>query len=198
MSETPSGAATYVVLDIETGGLGTDKSLLTASFWICDQNLELLDKLDLRLKHDAYIVEARAMEVNRINLPSHHESAVTRDVARGKLGNFLIKHSERGKRKLVPVGKNTYFDLTHIWANLYARNSWETYCSHRVIDIGSIWQFLKLAGAIPTSVGDSLGDISDFYWTGVKPDHTAEGDAEATLECFRQMVRSTSITTPTN
>lgn len=103
----------YIALDVETGGIGLDKSLLTAYFAVMDQNMTILDELYLHTKPDdgIYQVTADALRINGINLVDHESVAITYKEAGQKLYSFLSKHSAGGQYKMIPIGHNVAFDI---------------------------------------------------------------------------------------
>ena len=179
----------FITLDLETGGIDTDKSLLTAYFAVVDQDLNVLGELELTVKPNdgIYKVTARAMEVNKIDLVEHDTVAIPEREACGQLFEFLKLHSEVGANKLVPIGQNVKFDIDFVWEHLVSRNTWEMFCSYRVIDTATIGSFLKVAGLIPEEVSGSLGSLCKFFGVDQQAAHTAREDALVTLEVLRYM-----------
>jgi hypothetical protein len=75
----------YIVIDGEFGGIGLDKSILTFYFMVMDDQENKVDELDLKLKSKdgIYRVEARALEINKIDLIKHDQMAITCQLHRG-------------------------------------------------------------------------------------------------------------------
>lgn len=180
----------YIGLDCETGGLGDDVSLLEVFFGIYDEKLNLQDELLLYLKPDdgLYKIQAQALEINKINLVEHDKYAHPYKDAKSVLYNFLSKHSQNGKVKLVPIGHNVNGDIRWVCNHIISRNSWEYHCSYRLLDTGVIGQFMKLSGLLPESVSGGLGTLAEYYglsFTGEQ--HTAKADVDMTVRVLRQM-----------
>lgn len=182
--------AKYIALDCETGGVTTDKSLLTVCFIVYDERFNRLDTLNLAIKPDdgEYRVTAEALKINHIDLATHDQTAITQSKAGGALREFLKKHSEDGKVKLIPVGHNVYFDLVFIWDNLLGKLEFQKYTSYRILDTGVVGQFLKTCGFIPDSVSGSLQSFVKHYGGQVIDAHTAEGDTLMTVDVLVAMI----------
>jgi DNA polymerase III alpha subunit (gram-positive type) len=194
----------YIAIDNETGGLGADKvSLLSSYFAILDKDLNLVADLDLFVKPNdgIYKVEARALDINKIDLIGHDTNALTFSQAGQVLVNFLKQHSNNGAIKLIPIGHNVAFDLAFIHAQLVGRSTFEQYTSHRKIDTGAIAQFLKLAGILPDNNLGGLDALAAYYGVFQAAKHTGKGDVETTVEILRRMLQhvkgmlSTPVTT---
>lgn len=181
----------YIALDIETGGIGSDKSLLTAYFAVMDQNMIVLDELYLYTKPDdgVYAVTAEALRINGINLVDHETSAVTYKAAGQQLYSFLSKHSAGGQYKMIPIGHGVSFDIKFLCDKLISENSWKHHCSYRIRDSGVLGNALIDAGLIPQSVSGSLGSYLDYF--KVKIDgtlHDARTDALASARVYAKML----------
>jgi len=139
----------YIALDVETGGLELDTTLLTAYFAVYDENFNLIDDEYLYLKPDApkgkrpkYILTAEGMDVNGIDLVRHDSQAISLKEGGQKLYQLISKYGSKGNL-LVPLGHNVYFDIEGITKRgLIGKGTWETFCSYRVVDTASIGRFL--------------------------------------------------------
>ena len=181
----------YVALDVETGGIGTDKSLLTAYFAVMDDSMTVLDELYLHTKPDdgVYNVTAEALRINGINLVDHENQAVGYKAAGQELYSFLSKHSANGQYKLIPVGHNVAFDIKFLCSKIVSENSWKHHCSYRVRDSGILGNALIDAGRIPHTVSGSLGSFLDYF--KIKPEgslHDAKTDAIASARVYKKML----------
>jgi DNA polymerase III epsilon subunit-like protein len=160
----------YLFLDTETGGIGLDKSLLTACFLVTNDQLDIVDELNLCLKpnNDIYQVTAEALGINGINLVEHNKKAIKCDEAKGTVYQFLFKYSNMGARKLVPVGHGVRFDIAHVTDKLLSPKTWENFVSYRCLDTQSVAQFLILTKKIDgTKTTGSLASLGEMF--GIKP-----------------------------
>ena len=85
----------FLAIDTETGGIGSDKSLLTAYFLILDKDFKIVDDLLLltRPEDGVYRVTSDALKINGINLIEHDSKAVFYKKAGTLLYDFLIKNN---------------------------------------------------------------------------------------------------------
>lgn len=153
-----------IVLDTETGGIGDDKSLLTAYFMVVEGE-KILDELYLYTKPNegGYVVTAEALDINKINLIEHDKKALTYKQAGTELYKFLLNNSNAGAEKLVPLGHNVNFDIEFIWDKLIGRSTWETFVGYRKLDTGTISQFLIESGKLPVTLTASLGKLAEYF-----------------------------------
>lgn len=181
---------TYIAVDTETGGIGPEVSLLTAYLAILDEKFNIIGELDLAIKpdDDVYHVTAEALKINGINLIKHQEVAVTRGKAGELLREFLIKWSDEGKIKLVPLGHNVAFDMDKIYQNVLNKKEAQKYVSYRTLDTGSTGRFLIAAGRIPETVSGSLGSYVKHFGVKEREAHTARGDVEMTIDVMKAMM----------
>jgi len=182
----------FIFIDTETGGIGLDKSLLTASFIITDEQLKIVDKLYLSVRPDdnLYHIEAKALEINKINLIEHEKIAIPYKNAKPKVYEFIKQHSKEGADKLIPAGFGIYFDLTHVWDKLISRATWETFCSYRTMDVTSIARFLMLLGKIRSDLSGSLVSLSTYFNVYHEQEHHAESDNLATIEVLKYLIKA--------
>ena len=187
----------YIVLDIETGGIGDDKSLLTAYFIYCqfkDNKFEIVDVLDLKIKpnDDIYRVTAESLNINNIDLKEHNKVAITEKQAGTKLYDKLSYwYISNKKEKLIPIGHNVAFDIRRIKNTLVHPGTWEQFVSYRVLDTCTIAQFLRLQGKLPSNVSCSLVDLTEHF--DVEPltgkAHEADYDCIATLSVLEELFK---------
>jgi len=184
--------ACYITMDLETGGIGTECSLLTAYFGVLDKDMNLLEALDLKIKPNEgkpYVVQAQGMSVNKIDLIAHDKVAISESDGGGKLFAFLKKHSNNGKVKLIPVGHNVQFDILFIYDHLLQKKHFDQYVSYRKLDTGTIAQFFKYCGLIPEDKSGSLEYLAEkfgakFIGSGA---HSADADALMCVEILKEM-----------
>lgn len=181
----------YLALDVETGGIGTDKSLLTAYFAVMDENMLILDELYLHTKPDdgIYKVTAESLRINGISLIDHESVAVPYKQAGSSLYSFLSKHSAGGQYRMIPIGHGVSFDIKFLCEKLISENSWKNHCSYRVRDTGILASALMDAGRIPTNVSGSLGSLLDYF--KIKPEgnlHDAKTDAISSAKLYSRLL----------
>lgn len=169
--------ALYLPFDTETGGIRGDVCLLSAHFAVADKDFNILDELDLLVKPDDghYMLTARALEINKIDIMAHDKVAIEYKKAGGMIRDFIWKHSDNGKIKLMPVGKNVAFDVLKVTDNLLNSKTFHQYVSYRVYDITTLVELVKRAGLLPYGAPDSLEELCHHYEIPIDA-HTAKGD----------------------
>jgi hypothetical protein len=182
-----------ICLDGEMGGIGIQCSLLTMYFRVVDDHFAFVDELYLRLKPDdgKYVMTAKALEINGINLVEHDPIAITytegKEVLRKWLYTIFVK---AGHKHLDVLGHVIDGDLHQIWDKLMARDKWESYVSYRKIDTAPIAKFLRDRGDIPNTVSGSLSSLAEFFEVKVEGDlHDAKVDTLTTIEVYKKMLK---------
>jgi DNA polymerase III epsilon subunit-like protein len=179
--------------DCETGGLTTDKSLLTFYMAIVDENLNVIDELDLKLKPDdgVYNCDAEALKINGIDLAKHDADPETITYTEGskRLKSFAEKHHTGGRwPTLIPAGHNIPFDIGFTQAYLMPEAVWRKFFSHRLLDTAPICNFKKDAGKWPEKLG-TLTSMVEFMGVPKRNAHNAKDDTLMWIDCYREILR---------
>lgn len=180
----------YIALDVETGGITLDTTLLTAYFAILDENLTLVDELYLSLKPDdgIYRVTANGLSVNKIDLIEHDKIAISLKAGGTALYKFLDKNRADGK--LTPIGHGLNFDLQRVKQDLINVGTWENFVSYRTLDTSIVCQFLRSCAKFPDDVSGSLGSLVDYFNIPLTPFdklHNARVDTLLTVEVLKKL-----------
>lgn len=177
----------YFLVDCETTGLDPRKNaLLTAAFFLVDGNLNVVDSAEYSVKHDEYLVVPRAMEVNKIDLVSHHRSAMSpTEIARKFLPTLETWKEINDDRSLIPLGHVVHFDIAFIGEQIKLI-PWNQFLGHRFLDTASLAEGYKIEKRLPDDQSVSLESLASYF--GIKYEaHTAKGDALATLEVLKHL-----------
>lgn len=180
----------YLFLDSETGGTDAGKYSLLSLGLVLAHGSSQIAQTEILVGHDSYMVNAKALEVNRIDLVAHHRRALEPMKAWEAMQNFLAPYFEPNDR-IVLVGHNIAFDQSFLRAFLESiGQSFQTRFSHRSIDTHSIAAALQDAGRIPAAVSLSSNGLFEHFKIAVPPEkrHTALGDALATFELYWRLV----------
>lgn len=181
----------YLALDTECGGIGLDKSLLTAYLAILDENLNTVDYLYLFCCPDdgIYKVEGKAMEINGINLAQHDKFAKSYKECGTLLYDFLKKN--KGDKQLKPLGHGVKFDCGRMTGDLVSQGSWDKFVSYRVLDTGTIAGFAIELGLLPVDMNAGLATLSKYFKVGVQPGtgHDAKQDVELSIGVYRELIK---------
>lgn len=179
-------------LDVETGGIGPEYSLLTSYFLVTDASLNKVDDLYLYTRPDdgIYRVCGDAMNVNRIDLKVHDTKALPYKEGGTKLYNFIKQYSKDGSDKLTVVGHGVHFDRDCVVHNLISRKSWDNHCSYRMRDTSIIAGFLIDCGIIPADVSAGLASLVKYFGSTLDENqqHDAKYDTEQTLFVYKSLI----------
>lgn len=182
--------------DCETGGIGDDKSLLTAYFGfyeLVNGKFNRIDELDLKIKPDdnVYRITAESLGINKIDLIEHDKVAITEKIAGQQLYKKLQEWFNINKGKLIPVGHNIQFDIRKITSTLVSVGSWENFVSYRVMDTCTIAQFYRICGKLPDNLSCSLGHLAGYYKVSVTgKHHEAKCDVEMTMGVLENLMKT--------
>lgn len=177
----------YFLFDTETGGVRKEMSLLTLHGYILDDNLNILDTIDLKIKPDdgIYRLNAVGLEMNRINIVEHDKVAKPVSEVRTSFKNYICAWSLN--QKLTPIGHNVRFDVK--FAKTQLLEDWDRYFDRRHIDTASVGKFLALTGFVPKLNTYSLSEMARAMMIDVDESkrHEASYDADLTLKVLRNM-----------
>lgn len=184
----------YLSVDVETGGIGLDKSLLTLGLVFANENFVIEEEVEYSYIPDdgIYHVDPKGMEVNGIDLVKLSKEAVTYSEGASLLYKKLQRFYSLENNKLIVVGKNVWGDCLQIWDKLLKRGSWENFCSYRQFDVTSVHMMLRAIGKIPEDVNGSLKSLCEYYEIPSEGYHNALADAKMTLRVLEKMVQSIS------
>lgn len=176
-------------LDTETGGLDIENSLLSVGLIITDDQFNVIETLHERLIPDdgIYKVTPKAMEINKIDLVEHTKTAISYTEFKTKLNEVLNNFYEKYKQQLIVVGKNVDFDTNFIFTYIMPKTKWETFVSHRKIDISSIIQLMKIAKILPPTTKANLEGICNYYNIKIDTIHEALADCFLTLNVLKEI-----------
>jgi len=183
----------YFLFDTETGGLKKESSLLTVFGYMLNDKLDITSRVSYAIKAPlgVYVVEAKGLEVNRINLVEHDKMATPLAEVKAQFKNTVCKWSFGSSDKITPIGHNVRFDVKFVKWHLMP--DWDNYFDRRHIDTASIAKFLAMAGVLTPQSSYGLSDIGKALGLPIKEEelHTAKGDVDLTLAIlrkFKQMV----------
>lgn len=189
----------FIAMDVETGGIGDDKSLLTAYFGLFsykNNNFVKEDELDLKIKPDnkVYCITAESLTINKINIVEHDAVAITQRAAGTELYKKLDNwYKSNSGNKLIPVGHNVAFDIRKVKTTLVSEGNWEKFVSYRVIDTCTIAQFMRIKGTLPYDQSISLVNLAEYFDKDKDKEiagvfHEARYDALTTIKVLEKLL----------
>jgi DNA polymerase III alpha subunit (gram-positive type) len=186
----------FITIDIETGGIGDDKSILQVYMGFCEKQNDqffLVDEVNVLIKpnDDVYKITAESLTITNIDLVAHNKVAVTEKRAGTIIYDALRRWYDISKDKLIPIGHNVAFDIRRISNTLISQGSWDQYVSYRVIDTCTIAQFLRLRGNLPNDLSCSLVKLVEYF--NIEVDglpHEAKYDALSTVKVLENLLKN--------
>ncbi len=173
----------FLVLDTETGGLNPHAhALLSLYAGVTDMDGNIIDERHYKiLPRPGFTVQYAALQVNKIDLAQHHAIAQDAIDVADDLNMFLGMHKTKLRKRLTPLGWNIAFDLGFIHTHLLDKETWESFVSHRTMDVQVIARFFYGDGG--------LGETAKRLGMDFENKHDAEADAKATLAVYRELER---------
>lgn len=186
----------YLLLhDKETGGLDPKTSdVLTGYYAIVNEDLQIVDDLNLKLKPDGRLpnAEAGALKHNKINLAEHlaDPATITYSAAIPQIEALIRKYLKKNGRysNIRPFGYNIDFDLSFEWQHLIQKAHWDTMIHYVSVDPKRNMDFLKDAGWFPKDLG-SLVSVNDYLGLPKRLAHNAKEDCLMTLDVHKVMLQ---------
>lgn len=182
----------YLAFDCETGGLDPKQhSLLEIAFAVCDENLNVVDVLEMKLKDQAtnatFKVTPGALAVNKIDLLKHNKESITYDEGRAKLLGFLTKHKDS---KFIPIGHNINFDFGFVYEYLFDKPSFDQFVDYHARDTSLLGGYFKDMNIGPDGRKYSLNHWAEFLMIDIDPDtlHSALADTLLTIAVYKGML----------
>ena len=177
-------------LDTETGGLDPGRHSLLSLGLVVGEGEQVVNSLEILVRHEPYVVSAGGLKVNRIDLVRHSEAALEPAMALTVLDVFLDQHFPHRCKPITLAGHNIAFDQAFLRTFLESQGrSLEPRFNHRTVDTHALAAGLRDAGRLPL---EHLGSTALFEHFGIAvPDekrHTALGDALATFELYWKLV----------
>lgn len=176
----------YIAIDTEHGGFHPGATLLTAAFVVFDLDSgppNFIDDLEVAFKWDTYNIDPLALEVNKIDIATHHKGALELKECKHLIRGFLNKHSGKEKEQLIPVGSGVASDISFMKDRGIGLPS----LSHKVRDITTIARFLQDCGILK-SEGVSLEKLaSHFRYKYIA--HNASQDAQMSALVYWELIR---------
>lgn len=183
----------YLAFDLESGGIPEGCSVLTAYFQALDADMKTLGELRFAVKPNdgVYTLTAEALEVNNIDIKAHDKIAIPYSEAGQLLRKFLIEHSDNGKIKLIPLGKNVNGDIK--WTNeaLLGAKTWNMYVSYRIWEVTTLCLAAQRLGLYPLDRSIALGAMVEYFGIQISEGvlHDEKYDTLATIAVSEALLK---------
>jgi hypothetical protein len=185
----------YLPFDSETGGLNPKTcDMLTLYMAIMDEDFKIIEELDLKLKPDGGrlpVAEARALQVNGIDLKAHMEdpATITYSEAKKLVVAMVKKYLQKKGRysNIRPFGQNVTFDIDFVNEHLIPKDEWDSMIHYGKVDTKIVTDFLKDVGWFPKDLG-SLGSVVDYLGLPKRHAHNAKEDTLMCIDVYKKIV----------
>jgi DNA polymerase-3 subunit epsilon len=177
-----------VFIDTETGGLHPAHHSLLSIGLVEWQNGRISQTKEILVDDGELKATEAALAINKIDLNSHRESAISPNEAIQGILSFIGWTSNQHD-KVTLAGHNVGFDIKFTHHLFESQNyNFEDYFSHRSIDTSSILHYLYFSGKLSLKI---IGSSEAFEHFGIKVHgrHTALGDAIATAKLFNELIK---------
>lgn len=182
----------YILVDTETTGYSEEENQILEIAIMVIKNLEVTNKLELKIKHKKYTVTPGALKVNGIDLVKHDEVAMGEEDAAKRILEFLKDNkSEEIKEGYIVIGQNVSFDIKFI-EKMFLRNklirNYRELVSYRNLDIMQMALIKNLEGYIELEKQD-LDSIAESLDIDIpKERHSAAVDCELTYRVLIELL----------
>lgn len=180
----------YLVFDCETTGLVANCNVLTAYFIILDNEYNIIDELDLKIKYPFYIIFPKALEINKIDILEHDKKAISKNEATNSLINFLKKY----ETKFTIIGHNINFDIDMLKNNnILSENDINIYFEPQYLDTYLLAKKLKKEKKISKLQSLSLSKLCYYLDINLESNcnldfHNAKYDTYMTINLYKKLI----------
>ena len=182
-----------LVFDTETGGTDPEIHSILSLGAVVWEDGRFGATFEVRIAEPQFVLTARAMEINKIDIVQHCKRAVAPAEAMQRFCVFLeaaFPEQLASKDKIALVGHNVNFDVGFLKRLCrLAGIPFEKWFSHRQMDTAGILRFLTLAGKLHLT---GAGSTEAFEYFGIEvaleERHTALGDAKATALLLNKLL----------
>ena len=101
------------------------------------KNMEIVDKLEVKVKHKEYVISEGAMEANKINILEHNKQAIEEKEAAELILKFLNDNKSEEEEGYIVIGQNIGFDIKFLEAmflRCYLIKEYRKVISYRNLD----------------------------------------------------------------
>jgi len=177
-----------IFIDTETGGLNPSCHSLLSIGLVEWEKGKIIQTSEILVDDGELNATDAALAINKIDLNSHRESAISQNEAIQEILSF-IGWNPNQHDKVTLAGHNVGFDIRFTRHLFESQNyNFDDYFSHRSIDTSSILHYLYFSGKLSSKIVGSSEAFKHFR-IEVRGRHTALGDAIATAMLFNKLIR---------
>lgn len=141
----------FVLIDVETTGFDEKKHQILEVGMLVIKNMEIVDKLEVKVKHKEYVISEGAMEANKINILEHNKQAIEEKEAAELILKFLNDNKSEEEEGYIVIGQNIGFDIKFLEAmflRCYLIKEYRKVISYRNLDLMQLALIKNLEGKI--------------------------------------------------
>lgn len=179
----------FMLVDTETTGFDEKKHQILQIGMLIIDNGEVIDTLEIKIKHKEYLVSPGAMKANKINLVEHDESAIDTKRAAEYILEFLRKN--KAEERYITVGQNVNFDirfLEEMFLKEWKIKEFRELVGYRILDIMQLAMIRNLEGKISLEKQDLDTLLNALEITIQKGRHSAMVDCELELKVLNKLL----------
>lgn len=144
-----------LLIDTETTGFDPEKhQLLEVGILVLAQG-EIVNSLNIKIKHKEYTLTGKAMATNKINIVEHEKEALDVKQAADKILGFLEENNN--SEHYVCIGQNVDFDikfLEKLFLSTYKIKDFRNLVGYRKLDIMQLFFIRNIEGKVAAEKQD--------------------------------------------
>lgn len=181
-----------ILLDVETTGFDCEKNQLLEVGMLVIYQMEVVAKLELKIRHNAYFVTPSAIKANDIDIIKHDEEGITTKEAAEEILKFVEEVKGDSSERILLIGQNIDFDIKFI-ENLmmkeYKIKEFRKFVGYRKLDIMQVALLKNIEGKVRVEKQD-LDHLLKQLDIDIKDNvrHSAIGDCYLEWEVLNKLL----------
>lgn len=140
-----------ILVDVETTGLDSEKNQLLEVGMLVIYQMEVVAKLELKIRHNAYFVTPGAIRANNIDIIKHDEDGITTKEAAEEILKFVEDVKGDSSEKIILIGQNVDFDIRFIEKLMlqeYKIKDFRKFVGYKKLDIMQVALIKSIEGKV--------------------------------------------------
>ena len=178
-----------VLIDVETTGLDPERHQLLSVGMLVIENLKIIDKLEINIKHKDYYISPKALKTNKINILEHEEHAIESKQAVEEIIQFLEKN--KSDDKFIVLGQNVIFDrnfLEKFFIKEWKIKEYRSLIDYKSLDLMQLSLIRNIEGKIVLEKQDLDTILKTLDICIPETRHSALVDCELEFEVFKRLI----------